>query len=299
VAEGMELSVRVDITRAEILRERGDYNAALAVLEPLLETLEPEDHLMRQFAASAAAQTALEVYDYDLAVKHAQCGLDDARDPAMRVLFPYLRCQRVMGLAEDALGRSVEAAARLERAIEVAEAHDCPVLAGELHEARARVAFAAGDRLLFEVHRAKCAAWLRPTENPGLIAVVERLVELDRLDRDTSLPQADPRRRRPGVSTETSATFEGTADSGPDVTASRIVEVDETLATASRLYEISETKPPLDRAEETTAPRHRRGTWDSGERSADMTFEEDRDATAAESPRALGRSGKTDADDPA
>jgi hypothetical protein len=306
IAEGMELSVRVAITRAEILRERGDYDAALAILEPLLKRLDADDHLMRQFGASAAAQTALEAYDYERAVNHAQLGLDDGADPAVRVLFPWLRCQRVMGLAEDALGRSGEAAMRLERAIEIAESHDCPVLAGELHEARARVAFATGDRLLFEVHRAKCAAWLRPTENPGLIAVVERLVELDRIDRDASLPQVDPRRRRPGVSTEASATSEGTADSDPDsgdmATASRIIEVDHTLATASRIYEVSETRPPPERSKGVTAASTPRGSggdsWDSGERSAEMTFEEDRDATAAASPRALGHHDKTDLDDP-
>ena len=240
VAEGMELSVRVDITRAEIHRERGDYDEALAILEPLLESLDEDDHLFRQFGESAAAQTALEAYDYELAARHAQLCLDDGADPAVRVLLPWLRCQRVMGLAEDALGRSYDGAARLERAIAIAEEHDCPVLAGELHEARARVAFAMGDRLLFEVHRLKCGAWLRPTENPGLIAVVEHLVELDRLDRDASLPAVDARRRRPGLSTETTSASQ---TSDPDIS----FEPD-TIA-----HSLSITEPPAE-PEEATAP---------------------------------------------
>jgi tetratricopeptide (TPR) repeat protein len=194
----MELDVRARITRAELLRERGEYDAALAILEPLVASLEPEDHLFRQYGASAAAQAALEAYRYELAVRLARIGIDDGRDPETRILLPWLRCQRVLGLAEDALGRPADAAARLEQAIELAESRDCPVLAGELHEARARVAFAAGDRALFEVHRARCADWLRPTENPGLIAVVERLAELDRA---TTLGPVDPRRRRPGATT--------------------------------------------------------------------------------------------------
>jgi len=79
--------------------------------------------------------------------------------------------------------------------IPIAEELDCPVFAGELHEARARVAFAAGDRVRFELHRVRSGEWLRPTENPGLVAVVERLADLER-DRD-SVP-ADAWRRRPG-----------------------------------------------------------------------------------------------------
>ncbi|HJL15942.1 MAG TPA: protein kinase [Sandaracinaceae bacterium LLY-WYZ-13_1] len=203
VAEGMELSARVAITRAELHRERSELDEALAILEPLHASLDPDDVLMRQYVASSAAQAALEAYRYEQAARYAREGLEVGRDPARRILLPWLRCQRVLALVEDALGRPDDAGARLERAIDAAERKDCPVFAGELHEARARVAFAAGDRVLFEVHRDKCAAWLRPTENPGLIAVVERLVELDR---EAAVRPVDPRRRRPGASsTETSA----------------------------------------------------------------------------------------------
>jgi tetratricopeptide (TPR) repeat protein len=238
VAEGMELGTRVDITRAEIHRERAEHDQALAILEPLVSSLDVDDFLFRQWASAAAAQTALEAYRYDLARQYAEACLEAGRDPETRILLPWLRCQRVLGLADDAQGRSAEAAERLEAAIEIAEAADCPVLAGELHEARARVAFAAGDRFLFEIHRGKCAGWLRPTENPGLIAVVERLVELDR---ESTVRPVDPRRRRPGASTtetseeSTSASEAETVASGSDAETridEPVTEVDEPVTVA-------------------------------------------------------------------
>ncbi len=203
VAEGMELGTRVTITRAEILRERGEPEAALELLEPLLASLDPADNLFAQHAGCAAAQAALEAYDYDAAIRLARQCVQRGADPKLRVLLPWLRASRVLALADDALGRTEAAVERLEEAIAIAEERDCPVMAGELHEARARVAFASQDRLLFELHRAEAARWLRPTENPGLLKIAERLYELDR---EGEAREIDVRRRRPGpTSTETSA----------------------------------------------------------------------------------------------
>ena len=203
VDEGMDLQERVVMTRAEILRERGRPEEALTLVEPLLEQLAPDDHLFRQYAGSTAAQSALEMGRWQLAADHARAVLADAADPTVRVLLPWLRAQRVLGLAEEALGDGEAGARRVEEAIALAESVDCPVLAGELHEARARIALAAGDREAFAHHRSRCEAWLRPTGNPGLIAVVERLFELDR---EADADAVDVRRRRPGASGELSLT---------------------------------------------------------------------------------------------
>jgi len=221
VGEGMELSVRVTLTRVEIARERGDYAGALALVTPLLESLDEGDHLFRQYAASAAAQTALEAYGYELALRYARLGLDGGRDPQTRVLLPWLRCQRVHALADDALGRTDAAIERLEEAIAIAEERGVVVHAGELHEARARIAFAAGDRLLFELHRVKASDWLRPTENPGLIAVVERLLEMDR---EAEVRPVDPRRRRPGASSTESSYDRSSAPSSSGEHDATVVE---------------------------------------------------------------------------
>ena len=203
VERGMLLEERIVMTRAEIHRERGRPEEALALVEPLLLGLEPSNHLFRQYAGSTAAQAALEMYRWGLAAEHAQKVLDDGADESVRVLLPWLRAQRVLGLAEDALGQSAEAARRIEEALALAESLSCPVMAGELHEARARIAFAGEDRAAFIHHRQKCDDWLRPTENPGLIAVVERLFELDR---EAEMRPASARRRRPGRSSDVSMT---------------------------------------------------------------------------------------------
>jgi hypothetical protein len=224
VAEGMALEQRIVMTRAEILRERGRPEEALALVEPMLESLEPTNHLFRQYGGSTAAQAALEMYRWGLAAEHAQKVLDDGADEAVRVVLPWLRAQRVLGLAEDAQGDSEAGARRIEAAIAKAEALDCPVMAGELHEARARIAFATEDRVAFLLHRQKCDEWLRPTENPGLIAVVERLFELDR---ESELGPVDARRRRPGASSDVSITaLTPVAEAGSEEAA--------TVATGSR-----------------------------------------------------------------
>ncbi|MFK7989849.1 MAG: protein kinase [Sandaracinaceae bacterium] len=278
IAEGMELEVRSKITRAEIHRERGEVDAALAILEPLLDALDENDHLFRQYAASAAAQTGLECYRYEIAEKYARLGLEDGRDPAVRVLLPWLRCQRVLGLAEDALGRSADGARRIESAIEIAEARDCPVLAGELHEARARIAFAADDRLLFEVHRAKCANWLRPTENPGLVAVVERLTEMDR---EAEVRPVNPRRRRPGASS-TETTFDRSSVRSQSSVSSPSEE-GATVAEASR----SELPRSGARVDSFAPP--------ASEAATVIVAEEEVDRTVASSPAAIARTGSRSA----
>lgn len=219
VEQGMELQERIVMTRAEIHRERGRPEEALALVEPLLMELEPTNHLFIQYAGSTAAQAALEMYRWGLAAEHARKVLEDGEDEAVRVVLPWLRAQRVLGLAEDALGDSAAGAARIEQALAIAESLDCPVMAGELHEARARIAFAAEDRVTFIHHRGKCDEWLRPTENPGLIAVVERLFELDR---EAELRPASARRRRPGSGSEASRTsltpvFDSKSEEAPTI----------------------------------------------------------------------------------
>ena len=62
---------------------------------------------------------------------------------------------------------------------------------GLCHEARARVAHAADDYASFIMHSAEASRWLRPTGNPALIAVAEKLVELAAgSDSDTAVDPA-------------------------------------------------------------------------------------------------------------
>jgi hypothetical protein len=50
-----------------------------------------------------------------------------------------------------------------------------PVTLGLLHQARARLSLLRGDRAGFDAHRAAMERWFRPTRNPALISMCERL----------------------------------------------------------------------------------------------------------------------------
>jgi hypothetical protein len=219
LAEGMEFELHVRVARAELDRERGDHEAVRAALEPLDGTLDPDDHTFRQLVPACLAQSALEAYRHDDAERWARRALEAGDVPGARLMMVWLRCERILGLAEDALGRGQDAAARLDEAIVSAEARAWSSLAGQLHEARARVALAAGDRSRFETHLAACDAWLRPTENPNLIAIAERLGELGR--GDARGQEVDVHRKRPGASTsESRARRSTTSGSLPRVSGS-------------------------------------------------------------------------------
>lgn len=221
-AEGMEFQARIGVTQGEIHRERGEYDLAFAELESAYETLDETDALMRQFICSALAQTALEAYWHEVAKRWAEEGLRVGEAENQRVWLPRLRCIRALALAEDALGDRARAIKRLEEAIAKAESMECPPLAGELHEAMARICLADDDRLGYEAHLAKADEWLRPTENPGLIAVVERLIAMGE---DRPGPRIRPSRRRPITRSSASAMDAETLGATPSSEADETMEV--------------------------------------------------------------------------
>jgi hypothetical protein len=112
----------------------------------------------------------------------------------VRVIL-WAQIQHAMAVA--ALGQSVEAARMLDDWIEEHSPGRGPVTLGLLHEARARVAFASGDSESFERHRAHMARWLRPTGNPRLIALCERL------GTDAQRDSRPPQSSRPAIHIDT------------------------------------------------------------------------------------------------
>lgn len=75
------------------------------------------------------------------------------------------------------MGRIDVAKALLHEGIAECERLDFPPLAGAMHEARARIALAEGDRDAYRAHASEVLRWLRPTENPALIGFAERLLD--------------------------------------------------------------------------------------------------------------------------
>ena len=175
--EGMAFQNRVDMVNCELLRERGDFEGSLHEGMKVVEDATEENVLFRQWGWSAIAETHLAAGDWEQAAIAARNVLAIAEDPDLAIVIPVLRCQRILGMAEFALGGEGDGIARLERAILEAEKHGAPSLAGLMHEARARVALEQGDRPTYLHHSNEASRWLRATENPCLIAISERLID--------------------------------------------------------------------------------------------------------------------------
>jgi tetratricopeptide (TPR) repeat protein len=177
LAQGFRVEARVACARGDLRRARGESDEACAVLRAALAAVAPRDLLMRRGMGSSLAEAELAAGSPDrvLAASAEVLSVGD-REPDAAIVLPRLRASRVRGLALLARGRTEEASATLEPALAVAETLDVPSLAGLLHEARARVALAEEDRVTYLLHCAEAERHLRPTENPILVAILDRLV---------------------------------------------------------------------------------------------------------------------------
>ena len=177
ISQGFHFEVRLAILRTEWLRERGDAKGAVAQIEPTVRALSRDDAAMHQWGHSAYAEALLADERWADAKAAAEEVLVMAHDPDCCVRLPQLRSRRILALAEAALGHGDVAKALLREGIEECERLDVAPLAGAMHEARARIALAEGDRETYRAHATEVLRWLRPTENPALIGFAERLLD--------------------------------------------------------------------------------------------------------------------------
>jgi tRNA A-37 threonylcarbamoyl transferase component Bud32 len=177
IPRGFRYETRLAITRADWSRERGDPAAGVAVLEPVIDALEPEDVLMRQWGGSSLAECLLASGRAEEARSRAEAVLELARDPKATVILPQLRAKRVLALALARLGEGERAKALLREATTECEGLDFAPLAGAMHEALARIALGEGDRDTYAFHAGEMMRWVRPTENAALVGFAERLLE--------------------------------------------------------------------------------------------------------------------------
>jgi len=194
--EGFAFEDRLAATRAEYHRERGEYERAMETALPMYRSLRAENFLMRQYIGSTVAQISLEAHRYEEAQRVAREVLAVGDENDAVVIMPRLRAERTLALAEYALGDVRGAIHRLDEAIATAERLDWPPLAGELHEARARIALQEDDSITYHAHEQQAAQWLEATGNPGLIAVVRRLRDWARAHRGE---RAKRRKRAPSA----------------------------------------------------------------------------------------------------
>lgn len=175
---GFDFHARLHLTRGEYHRCRGELDEALSALTRALDVLHHDEMLTRVWIESALAEVYLERDEPANAVEMAEQVLDRTDTGELCQQSVALRASRALALAEASQGLLADAAARLDAAIDIARDADAAASAGLCHEARARVAHAADDYASFIMHSAEASRWLRPTGNPALIAVAEKLVEL-------------------------------------------------------------------------------------------------------------------------
>jgi hypothetical protein len=104
-----------------------------------------------------------------------------ALEPADReFVMLFLHVDRELALAEAGLGQPTRAMARLDALLDHFAACDHPLVHGVLHEARAHIAWRAGDQEGYERSLAEVERWYRPTGTPALIETCEQLASLPR-----------------------------------------------------------------------------------------------------------------------
>jgi hypothetical protein len=189
VAAGLNYRAHLDVGRAEYSRLRGDPEAALRAADAGLAVIPEGEGLIRPWAMTAKADALLACGDVDSARALAEATIVLCDDGEHGQIAFRLRAIRILASCESAVGEHDIAAARLDRAVEDAEALLNPLLLGLLHEARAEIALSVGNEVVAQHASDQVEFWYRPTRNPVLIARWERL---ERMVRPLPDPAGEP-----------------------------------------------------------------------------------------------------------
>jgi tetratricopeptide (TPR) repeat protein len=174
VERGIDYTGALDLARADYHRERGEYDVALECVDRALIGYQ-NGGFGRGWGLTCRAQILLEASALGRADKAIREGSDYVCDPVHRDDGVYFRFVRVEALLRAAQGEPESAATQLDAALLEAAPTENPAYLGLLHESRALVARTGGDLKGFHKHRRTAEAWFRSTDNPVLVARIERL----------------------------------------------------------------------------------------------------------------------------
>jgi hypothetical protein len=174
-AEIPSLALHARIARTVLKVRRGEYDAAIPVLEDLVHGVEPRSFLGWCAVAGVLASAYNDTGQHARAERLCLGVLERLSEADRWVVAMNLQVEIQLALAEAGLGRAGVAAQRLDDLLLKHEPHQGPVTLGSLHRARAEVALLEGDRASLEKHHAKMERWFRSTGNPVLIAQCDRL----------------------------------------------------------------------------------------------------------------------------
>jgi tetratricopeptide (TPR) repeat protein len=179
---GIDRSDYLALARGEYHRERGELEEAEEVLREAAGT---ERYQVRVAVLAALAETLLARENFEEAMKVAQDCIDLSSAPKTLQFAYHMRAEAVFAQAMAHEGQVEEAAKRLDDAIKKSAHTGSPALCGGLHEARARVASLAGDRLSYELHRIEVGKLFKPTRNPTLLARIDELSDMPEIPADS------------------------------------------------------------------------------------------------------------------
>lgn len=124
------------------------------------------------------ARAANEIGRYSAAKSLCEETLATVMDAEREYVALFLNLDIQLAIADAGLGRFDAGRARLDGLLQRFDGCDHPLVHGLLHEARARICFAAGELEEYERSRAAVEHWFLPTGTPVLVAKCKRLGEL-------------------------------------------------------------------------------------------------------------------------
>jgi serine/threonine-protein kinase len=166
------------VAHLALLRARGGYNQIEHEALKFLGNLEPRSYIGWAESIAVIARAANENGDFAPARELCASALAHIDDDDREFVTLFLNLDIEMALADAGLGQSDAALARIDKLVERFRDCDHPLVHGPLHEARARICWAAG-RVPEYVHSLSIVdRWYRGTGTPALVAKVERLAAL-------------------------------------------------------------------------------------------------------------------------
>jgi tetratricopeptide (TPR) repeat protein len=183
------------LAEATTLLVSGSYNLAQvsAFLEREVSIRDPRGFIGWAMTHSGIVRGLLAQGQAERAESWCLSALEHIKDEDREYVTLFLDLDLQLANAQAALGKFDAALTRLELLIARHATSEHPLALGLLHEARARIAHAAGRRDVYEQSTREAERWFRPTNTPQLIAKCERLWELARQSTGTSMrPSPDP-----------------------------------------------------------------------------------------------------------
>lgn len=178
VAQGFGFAARLEMTRGDLCRARGEPSVAIDHYTAALAGLDDDELLTRVWIIAGLAQAHLALDQHDAALGHAEHALAIASAPDSLQLSVRLRALTVIALAHAGLGRIDQAERAASQAISAAEQAGSPMELGMAHAARAKIAKLAEDSAAYHLHAELAAKQLRACGSGPLAALAERVLDV-------------------------------------------------------------------------------------------------------------------------